>query len=96
VIAFPELSSHIILLAGRVIDDNDLKAYQTSCVVDNNDPGPKRFSLRFTGSSRLAITKRDFDAAAIILYFTEFYQAPDEVRQATGDYLYWFQSDQTS
>jgi hypothetical protein len=41
VIAFPELRSHIILQAGEVIMDSDLMAYQTSCMVDNNDPGPK-------------------------------------------------------
>lgn len=82
VISFTEMSSHIILQAGRVIEDDDLKAYQTSCVVDNNDLGPKEIQPQNYRISKVTYNEEMyFDAAAIIRYFTEFYLTSDEGRQ---------------
>ena len=82
VIAFPELSSHIILQAGEVITGNDLMAYQTSCVVDNNDLGPKEIQPQHYQLRKVTYNEEMYsDAAAIIRYFTEFYLSSDEGHQ---------------
>ena len=59
--------------------DNDLMAYQTSCVVDNNDLGPKEIQPQHYKVHKVTYNEEMyFDAAAIIRYFTEFHLSSDE------------------
>ena len=81
-ITFPELSSHIVLQSGEVIDDRDLKAYQTSCIVDNDDLGPKKIHPQNYTVRKVTYNEEMYsDAAALIRYFTEFYLRSDDQRQ---------------
>ncbi|MBT8119384.1 MAG: hypothetical protein KJN89_06660 [Gammaproteobacteria bacterium] len=82
VITFPESSSHIILQAGKVIKGKDLMAYQTNCVVDNFELGPKDIKPQNYQVRNVTYNEEMyFDAAAIIRYYSEFYLSSHGGRQ---------------
>ncbi len=75
----PALFSHVILQYGEVIDEVDLYAYDTSCIVDSKNLGPGNIQPQSYEVSKVTYNEEMFsDGGAIIRYFTEIYLDSDE------------------
>jgi len=81
-ITFPALQSHIIIQYGKIIARSELYPYETSCIVDNRDLGPKTIQPQSYIIRKVTYNEEMYsDSAAIIRYFIEIYLSASEPQQ---------------
>ena len=81
-ISIPQIQSHVIIQFGEIIRETDLKAYETSCIVDSQDLGPVSIQPQSYKVRKVTYNEEFYsDAGAIIRYFTEIFLTAGDPQQ---------------
>ena len=74
----PALYSHVIFQDGKIINENNLAPYRTSCILDLHDLGPTTYQAEAFTIDKVEYNEEMYsDAGAVVRYFTEFYLTSD-------------------
>lgn len=81
-ITIPELRSHVIFQFAEVIDEIDLKPYETSCIVEHKDLGPMQIQPQQYTVTRVTYNEEMYsDPGAVVRYFNEIYLNSSEQQE---------------